>query len=32
VVTFVPFPESPPTSRSVGVAVEYANVAETSTR
>jgi hypothetical protein len=24
--TFVPFPASPPTSRSVGVAVEYANV------
>ena len=32
VVTFVPFPESPPTSRSESVAVEYANVAATSAR
>jgi hypothetical protein len=30
VVTFVPFPESPPTSRSASVPVEYANVAATS--
>lgn len=27
VITFVPFPESPSTSRSVGVPVEYANLA-----
>jgi hypothetical protein len=32
VVTFVPFPESPPTSRSEGVAVDYENVAATSVR
>lgn len=31
-VTFVPFPKSPPTSRSAGVAVEYANVAATHAR
>ncbi len=30
VVTFVPFPQSPPTSRSASVAVEFANVAATS--
>ena len=29
VVTFLPFPESPPTSRSASVAVQYANVAAT---
>ncbi len=32
VVTFVPFPVSPPTSRSATVAVEYANVAAASAR
>jgi hypothetical protein len=29
VVTFIPFPESPPTSRSASVPVQYANVAVT---
>jgi hypothetical protein len=29
VVTFVPLPQRPPTSRSVGVPIEYANVADT---
>jgi hypothetical protein len=29
VVTFIPFPESPPTSRSASVPVEYVNVAVT---
>ena len=32
VVTFVPLPQSPPTSRSEGVPAEYANVAAASTR
>jgi len=31
-VTFVPFPQSPPTSRSASVAVAYANVAVAATR